>query len=137
MKLTDKIEANFCVSKECKEFLYKIQPHLSNEEFELDFGITSGQSISDALGTARIQQRTTCQAGIESFGFVELIASLEEISPQALVGVGVLSSKHWAGRVVFTLSSPKNFIGLVVVKRRGGPRKKVPQNWDGTREALE
>ncbi len=137
MTLTERIEAHFRVSRKGEEFLLKIQPHLINEEFELTLGITSGQSVTEALGTARIQNRTTSEAGIKSFGFAELIASLEEMPPQDLIGVGVLSSKNWAGRVVFTLSGAKDFIGLVIVKRRGGPRKKVPPDWDGTREGLE
>ncbi|WP_156162407.1 MULTISPECIES: hypothetical protein [Burkholderia] len=136
MTLTEKIEAHFRVSEKCKGFLLTIQPHLRDEEFELTLGITSGQSVAEALGTARIQKKTTGQAGIQSFGFVELIAALEEMPPQHLIGVGTLSSNNWAGRVVFTLYGPKDFIGLVIVRRRDGSRKKVPPNWDGTREGL-
>ncbi|MFA8327897.1 hypothetical protein [Burkholderia ubonensis] len=134
MTLTERIEAHFRVSKKCEGFLLAIQPHLLNEEFELTLGITSGQSVAETLGTARIQKRTTSQAGIQSFGFDELIASLGEMSPQNLIGVGALSTNNWAGRAVFTLSGQKDFIGLVIVRRRGGSRKKVPPNWDGTRE---
>ena len=137
MTLTDQVEAHFRVSKKCAEFLRKIQSNFVNEEFELSLGVTSGQSVSEALETARVHHRTTSQAGIQSFGFVELITSLEKMLPQEMIGVGILASQSWAGRVLFKLSAPRDFIGLIVVRRRDGPRMKTPPGWDGTREMLE
>jgi hypothetical protein len=92
-------------------------------------------SVSTFLGTLRIQDKTTSDANIEKWGFLELLHRLSTMPDGDVVKVEELASDEFLVRCVFQ-GRGSTLLGCTVVAR---PQKvmRTPPNWDGSLEALE
>jgi hypothetical protein len=87
------------------------------------------------LATVRIQNDTTSNAGIEKWGFSELLRRLSALTEQKILRVEEFDVQELAVRCVFC-SDSSTLLGCTIVKKRQRMMR-TPPAWDGSLEALE
>ncbi|WUR12181.1 hypothetical protein E7V67_021130 [[Empedobacter] haloabium] len=84
--------------------------------------------------TVRVQDRTTSEAGIEKWGFSELLSRLSALPASTTLRVEEFGSKEFAARCVFTSDTSK-LLGCTIVRKSQNVMQ-TPPAWDGSLEAL-
>ncbi|MGJ7504821.1 hypothetical protein ACSFBF_30990 [Variovorax sp. ZT5P49] len=91
-------------------------------------------SPSSLKSEFEIKKVSTEQAGIKSWGLMDLIARLGELDGNIALDVQELSTQKWIGLCV-SEKSKMEIIGCAFVEnRKSGMR--TPPNWDGSLEEL-
>lgn len=87
------------------------------------------------LATLRIQEMTTSDAGIEKWGFTELLGRLSALQKDEILRIEEFDVKQFATRCVFK-SDSRALLGCTIVKKRHKAMQ-TPPTWDGSLDALE
>jgi hypothetical protein len=92
-------------------------------------------SVARFLATLRVQNKTTSDAGIEKWGFSELLHRLSEVPEKEILRVEEFDERTFAVRCVFNSDRP-TLLGCTIVSKRPNVMK-TPPAWDGSIGALE
>jgi len=87
------------------------------------------------VATLDIQNKTTSDAGIEKWGFSELLHRLSAFPKKKNLRIEEFDVKTFAVRCVFNSDSPM-LLGCTIVKKRQNAMQ-TPPAWDGSLDALE
>jgi len=74
-----------------------------------------------------IRQETTTKAGIATYGFPSLLASLQKLHPLEPVAITVFATSEWYGS--FWTDQADQLVGFVVVKRRTPEQEQERLDW--------
>lgn len=87
------------------------------------------------LTTLHIQNKTTSDAGIEKWGFSELLDRLNKFPGKNILCIEEFNVETFAVRCVFDTVNSK-LLGCTIVKKRNKVMQ-TPPAWDGSLEALK